>query len=326
MSLHVTVHGAGLAGLSAAYHLLRLSPSLTVSLVDPSPVGCGGASAVAAGLVHPFSPKGKMSHRGEECLAALQPLLAASEAARKREGLPECTVTRVVYRLALEEKHVAQVSSMAAAHPAHASPLIERADLPFPTEALCGVQLLTARVIDVPLYLLGLYSHLRFAHPGRVELAEPAGTFPPPPPPEGEVAVYAAGADLFDHERFSDLPASLVRGRSLLVPAAGPDPPPGLICGKYVLPTSSPGTLLVGSTHEYSASPPPPSELADHLHAACSPLSPFPPPASPTITEGTRVNPARTSLGRLPILGPIGAREFVFTGLGGRGVLGHALN
>ncbi|PPR80403.1 hypothetical protein GOBAR_AA40309 [Gossypium barbadense] len=54
------VLGAGFAGLSVAWHLLKESPkdlNLHIDLYDEMGIG-GGASGVSGGLLHPYSPKG----------------------------------------------------------------------------------------------------------------------------------------------------------------------------------------------------------------------------------------------------------------------------
>ncbi|XP_039164619.1 uncharacterized protein LOC120291399 [Eucalyptus grandis] len=58
--LRYAVLGAGFAGLSVAWHLLRHSPEklhLRIDIYDESGIG-GGASGIAGGLLHPYSPKG----------------------------------------------------------------------------------------------------------------------------------------------------------------------------------------------------------------------------------------------------------------------------
>ena len=40
-----------------------------------------GASGASAGLLHPYTPRGKLLWRGEECMAAALDLVAAAEAA-----------------------------------------------------------------------------------------------------------------------------------------------------------------------------------------------------------------------------------------------------
>ncbi len=55
--------GGGFAGVAAAWHLLALtSPRpVDVHLFDGAGLA-GGASGAAAGLLHPFSPKGKVRY------------------------------------------------------------------------------------------------------------------------------------------------------------------------------------------------------------------------------------------------------------------------
>ena len=57
----IAVLGGGLAGLGTAAHLLLEAESTLRALhvFDQAPPGEGGASAVAAGLLHPFTPRSK---------------------------------------------------------------------------------------------------------------------------------------------------------------------------------------------------------------------------------------------------------------------------
>ena len=77
----VAVIGAGFAGLSVAYHLLRDARTpVAVDVYDARGIG-GGASAVAGGLLHPLSPRGKPLWRGEEAFGYARELVAVAEAA-----------------------------------------------------------------------------------------------------------------------------------------------------------------------------------------------------------------------------------------------------
>lgn len=52
--------GGGFAGVAAAWHLLALSKGpVAVDLFDVASLA-GGASGAAAGLLHPYSPRGKV--------------------------------------------------------------------------------------------------------------------------------------------------------------------------------------------------------------------------------------------------------------------------
>ncbi|CAN0838545.1 hypothetical protein LINGRAHAP2_LOCUS2212 [Linum grandiflorum] len=77
------VLGAGFAGLSVAWNLLKNSHrelNLRVDLYDEVGIG-GGASGVSGGLLHPYSPKGKLLWRGSECWNETLKLLDVAETA-----------------------------------------------------------------------------------------------------------------------------------------------------------------------------------------------------------------------------------------------------
>ncbi|KAM7263172.1 hypothetical protein ACFE04_000855 [Oxalis oulophora] len=77
------VLGAGFAGLSVTWHLLNHSPRethLCLDLYDEAGIG-GGASGVAGGLLHPYSPKVKLVWQGAECWKESLKLLRIAETA-----------------------------------------------------------------------------------------------------------------------------------------------------------------------------------------------------------------------------------------------------
>ncbi|KAK8515411.1 hypothetical protein V6N13_139612 [Hibiscus sabdariffa] len=85
--LRCAVLGAGFAGLSVAWHLLKESPKdlhLHIDLYDEMGIG-GGASGVSGGLLHPYSPKVKLLWRGAECWKECLKLLSIAEHAVSSE-------------------------------------------------------------------------------------------------------------------------------------------------------------------------------------------------------------------------------------------------
>nr|DAD45157.1 TPA_asm: hypothetical protein HUJ06_003387 [Nelumbo nucifera] len=77
------VLGAGFAGLSVAWHLLKQASKelkLCIDIYDEVGIG-GGASGVSGGLIHPYSPKAKLLWRGAECWKESIELLNIAEAA-----------------------------------------------------------------------------------------------------------------------------------------------------------------------------------------------------------------------------------------------------
>ncbi|CAN7013453.1 unnamed protein product [Brassica rapa subsp. trilocularis] len=83
VKLLYAVLGAGFAGISVAWHLLKDCPkelSLSVDVYDEVGIG-GGASGVSGGLLHPYSPKGKLLWHGGECWRECLELLSVAETA-----------------------------------------------------------------------------------------------------------------------------------------------------------------------------------------------------------------------------------------------------
>ncbi|GLI63662.1 hypothetical protein VaNZ11_006699 [Volvox africanus] len=82
-AVHYAVVGAGLAGVATAWQLMRRCPRdrpVVVDLYDAAGIAAGGSGA-AAGLLHPYNPRGKLLWRGEEAMAAAMELVDAAEAA-----------------------------------------------------------------------------------------------------------------------------------------------------------------------------------------------------------------------------------------------------
>lgn len=63
----VGIIGGGLGGLASAIHLAQKGYQITI--FDEFDVGFGGASAVAAGLLHPLTPKCNLIWNGNECFS-----------------------------------------------------------------------------------------------------------------------------------------------------------------------------------------------------------------------------------------------------------------
>ena len=84
----MAVVGGGFAGVAAAFRTLEEANArgraVELTLIDGAGVG-GGASGVAAGLLHPYTVRGKTIWRGEEGAARARRLLDA--AARAEDAM-----------------------------------------------------------------------------------------------------------------------------------------------------------------------------------------------------------------------------------------------
>ncbi|TKY73077.1 oxidoreductase protein [Spatholobus suberectus] len=81
--LRCAVLGAGFAGLSVVWHLLKQSPkelNLRIDIYDEVGIG-GGASGISGGLLHPYSPKVKLLWEGAQCWKESMKLLRVAEEA-----------------------------------------------------------------------------------------------------------------------------------------------------------------------------------------------------------------------------------------------------
>jgi glycine/D-amino acid oxidase-like deaminating enzyme len=79
----ICVIGGGLGGLSIASKLAH--PENEITIYDPHEPGFGGASAVAAGLLHPLTPKGNLIWMGDEGLKSTEELIQQVEIFSKQK-------------------------------------------------------------------------------------------------------------------------------------------------------------------------------------------------------------------------------------------------
>ncbi|CAM9812329.1 unnamed protein product, partial [Ectocarpus sp. 13 AM-2016] len=172
----VAVVGGGFAGLAAAYHLAAFGSDVTV--FDPHEAGTGsGASSVAAGLLHPLTPRGKLIWKGEEGFEAAKHLIqtvndklvddaaAAGDDAAQANGPRGCLTTDNVYRPLMDEKQVDLFTKAAEDLPQWVESLtreeIMKAVPGSTPECLGGVRIRGALAVDAPTYLKGLWSACR---------------------------------------------------------------------------------------------------------------------------------------------------------------------
>ncbi|KAH9296981.1 hypothetical protein KI387_028663, partial [Taxus chinensis] len=112
------VLGGGFAGISVAWHLLqhcsKTSP-MCIEIYDEVGLG-GGASGVSGGLLHPYSPKGKLLWNGRECWEEALKLLRVAEAAVSTESQKgenrsankqQIVAEPIVWRRSLKTVHLA---------------------------------------------------------------------------------------------------------------------------------------------------------------------------------------------------------------------------
>ena len=331
------VVGAGLAGISVAYHLQKICPSISINIYDRCRPGESGASAVAGGLLHPFTPRGGIVRHGEDGLRIANEMISA--AASVSSSGKDVVLSDTIYRAAVTKDNVSQCMKIAKNYPELVSvdgflDEVEFRKLTTKTsECLGGLAYGPGcKVVHVPTYLDELYKFIEKKGEGKINFIQKAIDFDEPL--SGGVTIYAAGAEMFKGrtEHFSDLPVTRVEGQSIeFSPVGGSDiaaPKFAIICGKYAAPLPG-GKVLVGATQEWKDEPLTRDEVVNELSPGAKPLCPDLFDGSKydiaRITSGTRAQSSRGAYGRLPIIGNLSENTFVFTALSGRGMIHHGV-
>ncbi|CAM9390530.1 unnamed protein product, partial [Phaeothamnion confervicola] len=152
--------------LATAYHLVRLGAEVTV--YDPSPPGEGGASSVAAGMLHPLTPRGRLIWKGEEGLASAMELIAAADAALAVGNDPDqtpfttsCITCRSIVRPIMDQRQWDLMRSAADRSPQLLAWLSREELLRLAPgvsrDCLAGVRITGALALDSRAYLRGLW-------------------------------------------------------------------------------------------------------------------------------------------------------------------------
>lgn len=315
--VRIAVVGGGLAGLGTAAHLASAAetPIEQLHVFDAALPGEGGASAVAAGLLHPFTPRGREIWNGASGFDATCALLARVEALAG-----PCSTRSGLLRLALSEEKSSELQS-ATAHddsPALEQSWISREEASALAAASVGglgaTHAPAAVSIDVTKYVRGLWSLIQSDlsgadvewRLGAIDSLEPlldAGY---------DAIIVAMGARIPDLAGCANVPLTPCRGQNLVLSNTARLAKP-LIAGKYVVPIDGGERLLAGATFEYDERGKchRPAEPAEAMSALLEPLTAIHPALATEevvgCQAGVRALPPRSHFGYVPIAGRLGA-------------------
>ncbi len=312
----VAVIGAGFAGLALSYHLLL--QGFRVYLFDAKGIG-GGASGIAAGLLHPYKVSGKLKWRGEQAMAEAEYLLQISERALGRD-----VRDRGILRLALDDQGAARLkknmkSTMCGAHWWEKATCSSRLQKGFVAQS--GLFMRFGQTVHAKLYLEGLWRACRDLgacfEKREVDLSLMSHF--------DQVAI-AAGGDIKKFEPCRLLNIEQNKGQILLCKKPLYFTLELSVMGKgYVAMSNDTNCFYLGSTYERNYLDESPClerakrtifEKVEQFFPLCKSLEVL------RCSAGVRVDRQRAAL---PLCGKLQPRLWVVTALGSRGLLYHGL-
>jgi len=311
--MKIAVLGAGYAGLATAWHLLQDS-KVQVSLFDPAGIG-GQASGLAAGLLHPFvGAHAKLNFQGREGMEATRSLLEVSSEALNG-FVSEATG---ILRVAVTEQQREDFGRCAEQY----------SDVEWwdnCSEKVSGVAkepgifIRSGITVDSEEYLKGLWQACQV----RGAIFERRGIESLDEVDSYDVVVLAMGIETM---RFADVSLRPIKGQ--LLQFAWPqdiEPLPFSINSKaYLAMSSDRKSVVAGATFErHFHTVDPDVELT---RAYILPKARIIYPAIDQMELLSCRSAVRVSTpNRLPIAKQVSERVWVFTGLGSKGLLYHAL-
>lgn len=217
----IAIIGAGLAGLACAYFLQNKAQ---LTLFDEKGIG-GGASGVAAGLLHPFGGvKARLNWQGQEGMAAALNLI--------EKVAPGSIVLRGIERIPISEEQREN--------------FIESANrfegLEWKKDSLWIAE---GIAVDIPIYLEALWNQIEaeFIQEKVESLSELH---------EYNQIILAAGAGIFSFPEAKDLPLRKLKGQLLKIQIPKEIPLPTHIrtAKVYIVPNVVDHTCTMGATFE----------------------------------------------------------------------------
>ena len=302
--MKIAIIGAGLAGLGTCWHLCQF-PHHQVTLFDPKGVG-GGASGVSTGLLHPFAGRRALrSWASEEGMKETRSLIEISE---KALGRPVAETTGI-FRPAITLQQKEDFSLRAQ----------EDSEAFWQEHPIFGPGLWVPSGITLysRLYLEGVWKACLAL--GAKLICESVASLDDLD--AFDAIVLTAG---FETLRFAPhLPLQVTKGQTLL--CRWPEKLPfSIVSQGHITPTEDPWVCQVGSTYEhgYNSLDPDKSAIPELIEKVAK----FYPPAREfevvEVRAGARISRPK---GYRPIVEKLGNKTWVFTGLGSRGMLYHAL-
>lgn len=315
MNRKISILGGGLAGLSVADALI--ARGISVHLYTPPAPLDRGASWMPAALLHPYGGR-----KAEKTLQKQEAFLKACQLIGEVEEESGSSFSQApgLLRLAKDEEQESLFAKSASGEGESSWWPAERVSSFLSYEApFGGLWIPQALVVELPAYLAALQKRLSTSPLFTLSSFLPT-TLPPPP------LILACGAKSSHY--FPEVKDSLklMKGQALCFqwpPSLSP-PPSALLCGHYLLPLKKRGEWIGGATFEHSF-----EDGEENLPFATArllpPLSQLYPPLRSAKISGSFAAIRAMGPHHHPLVKEVRPHQWIFSGLGSRGLLWHAL-
>ena len=309
---HIAVVGAGFAGLASAHSLIKNFSCKVTIFAKAGPFG--GASSMATGLLHPFlGPFAKLALSGKEAYKEALDLINEVE-----ESLNiTCCRRDGIFRPALFPRQERSFKKEASRNEE-----IEWIEDPKHLPSSPGILIKSGLSVFSHIYLdslwklcqnLGVETYIK-----EIKNTKELSCF--------DSVIWALGSDTTSLEHLAHLPLNKIKGQTLKMewPEGKAQPPWGIIARKYLLMEKERLSCIIGSSYEENFS----NELPDP-QKALEAILPSTVSLDPDISNfkllecksGIRMHGLNKST---PFLKRLDEKNWVYTGLGSRGLLYHA--
>lgn len=315
--MHIAIIGAGFSGLATAWHLMQ-SSAIKITLFDVAGIG-GGASGIAAGLLHPYvGAHSKLNWRGKEgVLATLQLIREAERALNK----PVADFSGFL-RVALNEEQEQNFALCARTYEDVSWYTYQECKAVCPSlNCKGGIFISSAITVNANDYLQGLWKACQ--QKGAVLIQQKINSLSELN--DYDAIVVASGAHCRFFQELSHISLTPVKGQILELkwPLIEVSKHP-LSSQAYLLMNSDKSSCLVGATFErnYGCDAP-------NLEVARQDLMPKVSALIPELKNATILN-CRAGIrastpSHLPFVSRVNDRCWVISGMGSKGLLYHAL-
>lgn len=310
--MKIAIVGAGMAGLAAAWPLLQ-KESVAVTLFDPKGVG-QGTSGIGSGLLYPFPGRLALrSWRAQEGIEATHALLYVAE---EILGCPVAKRTGIL-RIAATEQQKRDFFARSQKDPDAEWWEEEKVRAAFPRAiAAPALWIPSGSTVFTQRYLEGLWlaCEKRGASLEKQKISDlrELDSF--------DRVILATGFEVFQWKEYSHLPLKATKGQVLLCRSQEILPFSLSSHGQIAL-SETPMLYQIGATYENDL-----ASLESKGEELIQKVALFYPPArhwDPVeIRSGVRISPQN---GYRPLIAEVAPKIWVFSGLGSRGLLYHAL-